>query len=140
MASTVSKFKGFMVFAMILLLSQQSFADFFPMNCDDMKNASVALQESHSHMNSHMTSQMDMLDHHSSSKGKMASHEECDICDSNDCPCGEMGRCLSSFLAAAQFINHEYILFVDNGQRFLSPDEHSHSGNYLHPFRPPISC
>lgn len=75
MASTVSKFKGFIVFAMILLLSQQSFADFFPMNCDDMNNASVALQENHSHM----TSQMDMLDHKSSSKGKMASHEECDI-------------------------------------------------------------
>lgn len=135
MASTVSKFKGFIVFAMILLLTQQSFADFFPMNCDNMKNASVALQEGHSHM----TSQMDMLDHKSSSKGKMASHEECDICDTNDCRCGEMGRCLSSSLAAAQFINQKYILFVDNGQRFLSPDEYSNSGNYLHPFRPPIS-
>lgn len=134
MVSPVSNFKGFIVLVMILLLTQQSFAAFMPMNCEGMKGASVAAQEK----NSNKTPKMH--EHNSVSNDKMAFHEECDICDSKDCRCDEMGGCFTSYFSTiAQKSNYEYMFYVDHGKRFLSPDEHPDSGVYLHPFRPPIS-
>ena len=134
MISTVFKFKGYIVFVMLLLLSQQSFAAFFPMTCDGMKDASIG-QTEHS---SHMTSKMDMSN--PQSQDKMTSHAKCDICDSGECQCSEFTRCLSSSVSiAAQVMNLDYALFVSHGKRFISSDEYPDSGNYLPPFRPPVS-
>lgn len=134
MVSTVFKFKSYIVLVMILLLSQQSFAALLPMNCDDMKNASVV----HTENNSHMTSQMH--DHNSASKDSMSSHEKCDVCDSGDCRCSTMALCLSStYTIVSQQLNDQHALFVDHGKRFIFPDESPDSGIELHPFRPPIS-
>jgi len=133
MVSTVFNFKGYIVLVMVLLLSQQSFAALLPMNCDDMKEVSIALTEN----NSHMTSQMH--EHNSPSKDKMSSHEKCDVCDSGDCRCSTVGLCLSSTHAiASQALNDQHVLFVDHGKKFISSDESPDSGIALHPYRPPI--
>lgn len=132
MVITVFNFKNFVVLVIILLLSQQSFAAFITMNCNNMKDVSVVLQEH----NTDMTSQMH--DHNSQSKDTKA-HEKCDVCDSSDCNCGKMSRCINSAISTTpQTINHEYTLYLDHGKRFISEDEYPGSGVYLHPFRPPI--
>lgn len=134
MVSTVFKFKGFVVFVMILLLAQQSFAALMPMNCDDMKNASGIVQDNRSHMTSKMHEDKSL------SKAKMAHHhDECDVCDSNACKCSDMGLCIGSpLLTTSQTIENEYTLFVDHGKRFIAKDESPHSGIHLHLYRPPI--
>ena len=132
----VFKFKALIGVVMILLLTQQSFAAFMPMNCDDTKELHTTM-ETHS---SQVSPQMNMLDHDSQSKVSMGSHDECDVCDSSDCRCSEFTRCLGSSVSlTAQVMNLDYALFVSNGKRFISSDEYPDSGNYLHPFRPPIS-
>ncbi|MDX2370675.1 MAG: hypothetical protein QNK36_20110 [Colwellia sp.] len=133
MVITVFNFKGFGVFVMILLLSQQSFAAFFPMNCDDMQENSVVSQVE----NSHMPSQMH--EHNATSQDSMSSHEKCDVCDSGDCLCDTLGLCLgSTHTIASQQLNDQHALFVDHGKRFIYPDESLYSGIALHPYRPPI--
>lgn len=134
MGSAVFTFKGYVVLVMILLLSQQSFAALLPMNCDDMKNASIVLTEN----NPHMTASIH--EHNSSSPDKMSAHEKCDVCDSGDCRCNTVGLCLSSMhTIASQQLNDQHALFEDHGKRFIFPDESPDSGIALHPFRPPIS-
>ena len=131
----VFKFKSFIGFVMVLLLAQQSFAAFTPMNCNNTNKPHATMQVN----NSHVTSQMHMND--SQSKVNMASsNEECDVCDSSDCRCCDFTRCLGSSLSiTAQVINLDVVQFVNHGKRFISSDEYPDSGNYLHPFRPPIS-
>lgn len=134
MVSAVSNFKGFIAFVIIFLLIQQSFAAFMPMNCDDLKGASVARQENNSHMISHVH------EHKAQSKDKIAFQHECDICDPSICRCNEKGGCFGSSLSMTiQQFNHEYMLFVDHAKRFSSPEQHSGSGINTHPFRPPIT-
>ena len=134
MVSTVSNFKGLIALVMILLLTQQSFAAFFPMNCDDMKDISIVQKDNQSHMTSAMHQ------HNSKSQDKMSSHEKCDVCDSGDCRCSTMALCLSStYTIVSQQLNDQHALFVDHGKRFIFPDESPDSGIELHPFRPPIS-
>ncbi|MGB1200281.1 MAG: hypothetical protein ACPG5R_01875 [Cognaticolwellia aestuarii] len=134
MNNAVFNFKGFVVLVMILLLTQQSFAAFMPMNCDDMKETTVVHQANTTHIPAQMH------EHNSQSKDHMAFHEACDICDSIDCHCGEMGGCFGSYLSTTtQKSNNEHMLFVDHGKRFLSLDQYPDSGVYLHPFRPPIN-
>jgi len=137
MVSTVFNFKGYIVFVMLLLLSQQSFAAFFPMNCDDMKDTLIVQKENQSHVNSHITSSMH--EHNSPSKDKMSSHEKCDVCDSGDCQCSMIGLCLgSTHTAVSQQLHVQHLLFVDLGKRFISSNESPYSGITLHPYRPPI--
>lgn len=133
MVIKVFNFKRFGVLVIILLLSQQSFAALLPMNCDDMKDASVVLQEN----NSHMSSQLH--EHNSLIKDNLSSHDECDVCDSNHCRCNSVGLCLGSTLTiVSQLPKEQHVLFVDHGKRFLSLDESPDSGIALHPYRPPI--
>ena len=133
MVITVFNFKGFGVFVMILLLSQQSFAAFFPMNCDDMQEKTVV-----SHVkNSHMSSQMH--EHNATSQDSMSSHEKCDVCDSDSCRCTTVGLCFgSSHTIVSQLPNDLHVLLVDIGQKYMSLDESLDSGIALHPYRPPI--
>lgn len=134
MVNTVFNFKGYIVFVMILLLSQQSFAAFFPMNCDDMKDASIVQTDN----NSHMTSKIHM--NKSQSQDKMSSHEKCDVCDSGECQCDTLGLCFGTTnTIAAQQLNVQHVLFTDLGKRFITSEESPDSGVSLHPFRPPIS-
>jgi len=129
------KFKGFIGFVMILLLTQQSFTALISMNCADT-NGSHAMMQTH---NLQVTSPMNMLDHNSQSNVKMGSHEKCNVCDASDCRCNEFTQCLGATLSiVAQVINLDYVLFVSHGKRFISSDEYPDPGNYLHPFRPPI--
>ena len=134
MVSTVSNFKGFIVFVMLLLLSQQSFAAFFPMNCDDMNDISIVQKDNQSHMTS------EMHQHNSKSQDKMSSHEKCDVCDSDDCQCSMIGLCLGSTpTAVSQQLHVQHVLFIDLGKRFIFSNESPDSGIALHPFIPPIS-
>jgi len=134
MVSTVPNFKGFIVFVMLLLLSQQSFAAFFPVNCDDMKEISIVQKDNQYHMTS------SMHQHNSKSQVKMSSHEKCDVCDSGDCQCSMIGLCLgSTHTAVSQQLHVQHVLFIDLGKRFISSNESPDSGIALHPFRPPIS-
>lgn len=138
MESLVFKFKGFIGLVIILLLTQQSFADFMPMNCDDTKDHHTAMETHSTQVSPQMN--MNMHDHDSQSKVSMGSNVECDVCDSSDCRCSEFTRCLSSSVSiTAQAMNLDYALFVSHGKRFISSDEYPDPGNYLHPFRPPIS-
>ena len=131
----VSDFKGFIAVVIILLFTQQSFAAYMPMNCDDMKNTSIVSSDKESHL----TSKVTMKDHESLSKVKMSSHEECNVCNSGECICGEMGGCSGSTIStSAQAKEQSYTLFVDHGNRFISQDEYPDSGVHLQPFRPPI--
>ena len=54
MNNAVFNFKGFVVLVMILLLTQQSFAAFMPMNCDDMKETTVVHQANTTHIPAQM--------------------------------------------------------------------------------------
>ena len=135
MVNMVSDFKGFIAVVIILLFTQQSFAAYMPMNCDGMKNTTIVSSDN----DSHVTSKMTMHDHDSLSKDKKYSHEECNVCNSGDCICGEMGGCFGSTISTSvQALEQRYTLFVDHGNRFISQDEYPDSGVYLHPFRPPI--
>jgi hypothetical protein len=134
MVNAVFKFKGYIAFIMILLLSQQSFAAFFPMNCDEMNDTLIVLTENDSHMTS------SIHEHIQSSKDEMSSHEKCDVCDSGDCRCTTVSLCLSSIhTITSQQLNAQHILFVDHGKRFIFTDKSPNYGTALHPFRPPIS-
>lgn len=138
MESLVFKFKGFIGLVIILLLTQQSFAAFMPMNCDDTKDHHSTIETHSTQVSPQMN--MNMHDHDSQSKVNIGSHEGCDVCDSSDCRCSKFTRCLSSYVPiTAQAMNLDYALFVSHGKRFISSDEYPDSGNYLHPFRPPIS-
>lgn len=138
MVSTVLNFKGYIVFVMLLLLSQQSFAAFCPMNCDDMKDNSIVQKDNQSHVSSHMTAAMHQ--HNSKSQDKMSSHEKCGVCDSGDCQCIMIGLCLgSTHTAVSQQLHVHHVLFIDLGKRFIFSNESPHSGINIHPFRPPIT-
>jgi len=131
----LSIFKSTIVVVILLLFTQQSIAAYAPMKCDDMKIAMMVSSDK----NSHSTSQMTMYGHDSLSKDKNHSHEECEICDSSDCICGEIGSYFSSTISiSAQDIQPRYTLFVDNGNKFISQDSSPNSGVYLNLFRPPI--
>lgn len=138
MVSTVFNFKGYIVLVMILLLSQQSFAALFPMNCNDMKDTLIVQKENQSHVNSHISSSMH--EHNSPSIDKMSSHEKCDVCDSGDCQCSMIGLCLgSTHIVVSQQLYVHHVLFIDLGKRFIYTNESPYSGINIHPFRPPIT-
>ncbi|MFT7006959.1 MAG: hypothetical protein ACJAXJ_001471 [Colwellia sp.] len=129
MVITVFNFKGFGVFVMILLLSQQSFAAFFPMNCDDMQEKTVVSHVKNSQMH----------EHNATSQDSMSSHEKCDVCDSDSCRCTTVGLCFgSSHTIVSQLPNDLHVLLVDIGEKYMSLDESLDSGIALHPYRPPI--
>ena len=143
MVNMLSNFKGFIAVVIILLFTQQSFAAYVPMNCDDMKNATivssiVSLIVSSSNY-SHLTAQMTLYGHYSFSKDKKSSHEECNVCNSGDCTCNERGGCLSATISTStQTIKQMYTLFADHGNRYTYQEEYPDSGVYLHLFKPPI--
>jgi len=126
-------FKCYIVVIVILLFTQQSFAAYAPMKCDNMKNETIVSSDK----DSHSTSQMTMHDHGSVSKDKNSSHKNCDACNSADCLCGDMGSCFGS-TTSTQTTEQKYMLFTDLGNRFLSQDEYPDSGVYINLFRPPI--
>lgn len=135
MVNILFNFKGVITVVIILLFTQQSFASYAPMNCDDMKKTTIV----NSDKNSHSTSQMTMHSHDSQSKDSKSSHEKCDACNSSDCVCASMGSCFGSNIStSAQALEHKHILFADHGIRFISQKEHPDSGVYLHLFKPPI--
>lgn len=129
----LSDFKCSIVVVIILLFSQQSFAAYAPMKCDNMKNETIVSSDK----DSHSTSQMTMHDHGSVSKDKNSSHNNCDACNSADCLCGDMGSCFGS-TTSTQTTEQKYMLFTDLGSRFVSHDEYPDSGVYMNLFRPPI--
>lgn len=131
----ISNFKGVIAVVMILLFTQQNVAAYKPMNCDDMNNYSIESSKN----DSHHTSKMTMHEHGSVAKSNNSSHEKCEICNSGDCICSEMGSCFnSSVLTPAYTVDQESMLFVDHGNRFISINEYPDTGIYLNLFRPPI--
>tara|TARA_R110001583_G_scaffold11560_7_gene52074 strand:- start:3486 stop:3911 length:426 start_codon:yes stop_codon:yes gene_type:complete len=135
MVNMLSNFKGFIAVVIILLFTQQSFAAYVPMNCDDMKNATIASSYNYSHL----TAQMTQYGQYSFSKDKNSSHEECNVCNSGDCTCNERGGCLSATISiSTQTIKQMYTLFADHGNRYTYQEECPNSGVYLHLFKPPI--
>ena len=129
-------FKGFIAIVLILLFTQQSLAAYAPMICNDMENSSIASAKNVSHHTSTMT----MHEHDSVAKNKNTSHEACDICNSGDCICDEMGGCLNlSSLHPIYSLEQNNMLFVDSSKRFLPINESSDSRVNLNLFRPPIN-
>ena len=129
------KFKSVIAVVIILLFTQQSFASYAPMICDDMEKSTIVSSDK----DSLLSADMAMHDHDSMSKDNKSSHEDCISCDSGDCSCIEMGSCFGSGISAyTQSIEQEYILFTDHGHRFISQNEYFDSGVYLHLFKPPI--
>jgi len=135
MVSTVSNFKGVILFVIILLFTQQSLAAYGPMKCHNMKKNTIISTDK----NSHSTAQMTMNGHDSGLKDKINSHEQCDVCNSDLCLCSDMASCFgSTIFTSTQAVERRYTLFLDHGNRFISQVEFPDSVVYLNPFRPPI--
>lgn len=128
-------FRGVIAIVITLLFTQQSFASYAPMDCEDTKNTVILSSEN----GTHIASKMAVHDHKTMSEEKESSHAECDTCNSGDCVCPNIGGCFSSNISTStQGIEQRLMLFADNGKRFLSQNEHPDSGVYLHLFKPPI--
>ncbi len=128
-------FRGAIAIVIILLFSQQSLASYTPMDCEDTKKTVTISSEN----DSHIASKMAVHDHNTMSEEKESSHAECDTCKTGDCVCPNIGGCFSSNISTStQGIEQRLMLFIDNGKRFLSQNEHPDSGVYLHLFKPPI--
>lgn len=135
MITIMSNFKGVILFLITLLFTQQSLAAYAPMQCHNMKNNTIISTDK----NYHSASQMTMNGHDSRSKDKIHSHEQCDVCNSEQCLCSGMVSCFgSTIFTSTQAVELRYTLFLDHGIRFISQVEFPNSVVYLNPFRPPI--
>lgn len=135
MVNIVSKYIGVLAVAIILLFTQQSFASYAPMKCDNMNKAPMLS----SGKSSHLTSKMTMHSHDSMSEDDKSSHENCKTCNSGDCICAELGNCFGSNISpSTQPTEQNHMLYADRGLRFNVLNEHPFSGVYLHLFKPPI--
>ncbi|TMM42408.1 hypothetical protein [Colwellia ponticola] len=133
--SMLSHFKCSIVIIITLLFTQQSFAAYAPMKCDNMDSETAVTSDK----DSHLTSRLNMHKHGSISKNKISSHKKCDDCSSGDCLCGDMGSCFSSTASiSAQTTEQKYMLFTNQGNRFSIQKKYPNSGVHLNLFRPPI--
>jgi len=133
--SMLSNLKCSIAIIITLLFTQQSFAAYEPMKCDNMKSETAVTSDK----NSHLTSIISMHKHGSTSKNNISSHKKCDDCSSGDCLCGDMGSCFSSTASiSAQTTEQKYMLFTSQENSFSIQKEYPNSGVHLNLFRPPI--
>ena len=132
--SMLSIFKSLLVVILVLFFIEQSYANYTPINCEDMKKSTIVSSEKSSHVNTQMAH-----GHNTMLEENQSSHAECDTCNDVGCICPNIGGCFgSNTSASAHPIEENFIHFADNGHRFLTQNEHPDTGVYLHLFKPPI--